>query len=97
MMSSAVEPFLRLVDIFVELVQIGQREPHVVFLDVHQVVIARVQAHHAEELVLRLVVAAIDMRVVHAKAAHAHQSRQAARGFVAVILPVFGERIGNSR
>ena len=39
----------------------GSDEPHVIFLDVHQVVIAGVQPHHPDELILGLVVAAIDM------------------------------------
>ena len=68
---------------------VGQRQPHVIFLDAHQIVIAGMQAHHADELVFRLVVAAIDVRVVLAEAAHAHQARQPAGRFVAIILPVF--------
>ena len=85
------DPLVRLVDIFFQLVQVGQREAHVIVFDAHQLVVAGMQMQHADELILRLIVAAIDVRIVHAEAAHAHQAGEAAGCFVAIVLPIFGD------
>src|SRR5258706_6929200 len=49
------------------------------------------KAHDLQELVLGLIVAAIDLRGVLGKSAHAHQPGKPARRFVAVALTVFGK------
>ena len=66
-------------------------EAHVVVLDPHGLVEGLVHLHDREELGLDLLLGAVDVRVVHAHAAHAQQAGDGAGVLVAVHLPVLGQ------
>ena len=80
-------PEFRFIDIFLtQFGRIMQAKPHHIFINPKDFKIFQVHFIHRLELLAKLSLRAVNMRIIHMQAAHPHQSKQ----FAALFIPVTG-------
>src|SRR6218665_483465 len=70
-----------------------QTQPHHVFIDTEDLEILKIHVIHSSELIRELCAGAINMRIIHVKTAHAHQTEQFTTLFIAVNSSVLSDPV----